>query len=381
MKTMTKLSLVAGLALASCTSASAYDLKGAFENAKVSGEMKVMYFDETQTSTKDDQITAIGGKLSFETGKVEGLYGKLTFQTSHILDYSNSAANIFKKDMDASGSVLSESYLGYKMNDNFAKIGRQFIKTPLVAGSGSRMIKDSFEAILAGTTVANTTIVAGHVSKYANRTDQAGAPGKFIEIENGKDGAITLYAENKSVENLKIRAQYAVLQDDKDLSIMYTDAAYKLGDTKLSVQYGISDNDANTDKGTLLGLKIDQKIDALTLSAAYNTAGDKEDYESGLGEGAHYAFTKLSVGSGKNAYKATADSMMIQAAYKMGDLKLAAAHAKYETDTTDYTEQEVSAKYKFSKQSYLAASYTTFGGAGNETRYDTETRLTLGYKF
>ena len=377
MKTMTKLSLVAGLALASCTSASAYDLKGAFENAKVSGEMKVMYFDETQTA-KDDQITAVGGKLSFETGKVEGFYGKLTFQTSHILDYSNSADNVFKKDMDVSGSVLSESYLGYKMNDNFAKIGRQFIKTPLVAGSGSRMIKDSFEAIIAGTKVANTTVVLGHVSKYANRTDTEGSTGEFNRV--GTDGANTLYLENKSVKDLKIRAQYAVVQDDNDLTITYVDAAYKLGDTKLSAQYGISDNDANTDKGTLLGLKIDQKIADLTLSAAYNTAGDKEDYESGLGEGAHYAFTKLSIGSGKKAYEAKADSMMVKVAYKMADLKLGAAYAKYEWATSDESiEKEISASYKFNKQAYLKASHTMFDGTSDSG--DTETRITLGYKF
>lgn len=380
MKKLTKLSLVAGLALASISTANASDLKDAFANGKFSGEIKAMYFDETQETGNDEgQITAVGGKLSFETGTVADFYAKATFQTSHIVDYNDKNGNVFEKDMDASGSVLSESYIGYKSKTFFGKFGRQFIKTPLLANSGSRMIKDSFEAYILGTTIVpGTTIVAGYADKYANRTDKAGSTGEFNEIS--KDGAYTLYLANESIDNLKLQAQYATVQDTDNLSIMYADAAYKLGGTKLAVQYGISDNDANTDKGSLFGIKVDQKIADLTLIGAYNKAGNDEDYASGLGEGAHYAFTKLTVGSGKKAYKATADSFMVKAAYKLADLSVGAAYAKYETDANDeYIEQEITASYKFNKEAYLKLSHSMFEGDSDSGNY--ETRLTLGYKF
>jgi len=139
MKQFTKLSLVAAIAVSGLTSANASTLAEAFAASKVKGEIKAQYFKEVQTS-KDADIYLTGGKLNIVTGSYNGLKAGATFQTSHVLDYKDSGGNVFKKDQDASGSVLSEAYLAYTLDKTTLKAGRQFIKTPLVAGSGSRMI-------------------------------------------------------------------------------------------------------------------------------------------------------------------------------------------------------------------------------------------------
>ena len=78
----------------------------------------------------------------------------------------------------------------------------------------------------------------------STRTDQAGNVGTFEQVS--KDGAYTVLLNNKSIENLDLTAQYATVQDNTDLDLMFVEAAYKLGDVKVSGQYLGSDNGANT---------------------------------------------------------------------------------------------------------------------------------------
>lgn len=90
------------------------------------------------------------------------------------------------------------------------KGGEQFISTPLLAGSGSRLIKESFEGyLLVNNDIPDTTLVAGVVTKYQTRTDKStysdniaavdfqtngtGEPGNFNTIKNG--GVKTLYVK------------------------------------------------------------------------------------------------------------------------------------------------------------------------------------------
>lgn len=198
MKKIVKLSLATTIAFTGLTTLNAATLAEAFAASKVKGEIKAQYFKEVQTS-KDADIYLTGGKLNIVTGSYYGLKAGATFQTSHVLDYKDSGGNVFKKDQDASGSVLSESYLAYTLTNTTLKAGRQFIKTPLVAGSGSRMIKDSFESfILVNTDIPQTTLVAGYLDKYANRTDTEGSTGEFEQV--GDNGAYTIYLKNKSID-------------------------------------------------------------------------------------------------------------------------------------------------------------------------------------
>lgn len=52
---------------------------------------------------------------------------------------------VFGNDQYGPGAVLSEAYVGYKMDKTTVKVGRQFIATPLIAGSPNRNITQSFE--------------------------------------------------------------------------------------------------------------------------------------------------------------------------------------------------------------------------------------------
>ena len=89
---------------------------------------------------------------------------------------------MFNSSMYGSGTVLSESYIAYSLGKTTAMVGRMYLDTPLVASSGGRVIKESFEgAAIINTDLPNTTLIAGYVQKFQSRTDKKGNTGKFTK--------------------------------------------------------------------------------------------------------------------------------------------------------------------------------------------------------
>jgi len=196
MRKMTKLSLVACITMATTQGFSADTLAGAFSEGKVSGEIKSQYFQK-EVSDKKVNIWTNGGNLSYVTGDFYGLKAGATFQVASVTasDLDN-ATTAYDNDQNVSGAVLSEAYLAYTLGNTTAKVGRQYISTPLVAGSGSRIFKESFEGIvISNTDLPNTTIVAAYVDKFQGRTDVAtknmlfstgGEPKQFLILSKFK---------------------------------------------------------------------------------------------------------------------------------------------------------------------------------------------------
>lgn len=173
MKNIAKLSLVTAISLTSVTTCLSANetLADAFTNGKIKGEIKSVYSNSNflGKSTSDD-ITTIGGSLGYKTADFYGFSAGATFQISHVISDDNNN-NVFSSDLDASGAVLSEAYLEYKLLNTSLKAGRPYIYTPLVSTaidgkSSESLLKDSFEAyLLTNSDIPDTTIVAGYVDK------------------------------------------------------------------------------------------------------------------------------------------------------------------------------------------------------------------------
>ncbi len=386
MKKIAKLSLVASLAVAGLTTTvSADSLAQAFADAKVKGEIKSLYFQKEKESGADakSSIWSNGGNLSLTTGSYYGLKAGVTFQTAHVGNIDDEAGN-YAKDMDVSGSVMSQAFLSYGIENTTVKVGRQYIKTRLVAGSGSRILKQSFEGIvLANTDLPQTTLVVAYVDKYQNRTDLNGNVPKF---DQAGDGAYTIYAKNKSIDNLTLEAQYLQAKPengslDDDAKIFYAQAAYKLSPITLEVQTYQSDNGAagNVEtKNKEYGVKLSGKFGGFSAAAAYTTIDSGAEIESGIGSGADEIFTAAPISSGN--YDAQTDAYKLDLGYKFGNgLGLSASYTDWETDGgDDSSETNITAKYKFNKNLSTKIMYSTFGG---DYSYDYRSRVYLSYKF
>jgi len=382
MKKIAKLSLVAAVAVAGLsTSAMADSLSEAFAASKVKGEIKSQYFQKEKAAglNAESSIWTNGGNLSLTTGSFYGLTAGVTFQTAHVATIDD-ATSAYAGDMDVSGSVMSEAYLAYTLGNTTAKVGRQYVSSPLVAGSGSRILKQSFEAaVLVNTDLPNTTLMAAYIDKFQARTDGMGDTPDFDQVA---DGAYSVYAKNTSVENLTLQAQFAHIEEGnapEDVQALYVEANYALDNVTVSGQMYSTDNGntVNSD-GTLYGAKIVGNIAGLTATAAYTTTDDEGDVVYGLGSGADASFTASPIYGG--VYSADTDSYLVGLGYKFGfGLGLDASYTNWENNTTntDFSETNLTASYAFNKNLSGKVMYSEF----DNYSYDYRSRVYLSYKF
>ena len=187
---LVKLSLAAIAIVGMTTSsfASADSVSEAFKNGKVNGDLKGYYFSRDKGVSSSESILTGGIELNYVTDSFKGFKFGTTVQSSASPFADIMAKNVFKGDMYGSGAVLSEGYLSYSLGMTTAKIGRQYIKTPLLKLSGSRLVKQSFEGlVIVNKDIPKTTLIAAYVNKFQGMTNMNGNIGEFTDLY--EDGA------------------------------------------------------------------------------------------------------------------------------------------------------------------------------------------------
>jgi len=375
------LSLVATLAIVNTANASS--LAEAFSNGKVSGELKSQFYQKESNDSKTVNILTNGLNLSYITADYNGLTGGVTFQTASVaakdLD-ENPAA--YDADQNVGGSVLSQAYIQYKIDNTTLKAGRQYLSTPLIASSGSRIFKESFEAAtLTNTDIKDTSISLMYVDKYQGRTDgNEGAP----SFNNLGDGVFSIYATNKSIENLNLVGQYVnaknlLSNNTKDVSIYYLNGEYDFSAFKLGAQYyGSDDNGAGNDDGNAYAIKASTKIADISLAASYSEVSEDGGVNAwNLGNGADYIYT-WSWYEGSR-YSADMKATKLEAGYKFTDnLSANVMHISWKTSASETTtETDYVIDYKATKDLSVRWLHGQFDNANNKYR----SRIYVSYKF
>lgn len=384
---MRKLSLVACIAMVTTQAFSAESLANAFEEGKVSGEIKSQYFQK-EVNDKKVSIWTNGGNLSYKTGSFYGLSAGVTFQAATVsADDLDNAPSAYNSDQNVSGAVLSEAYLAYTQANTTAKVGRQYITTPLVAGSGSRIFKESYEGIvLSNTDIPNTTIVGAYVDKHQYRTDVASGGSDVKAVSDFKDvgdGAYTVYVKNNSLENLTLEAQYAQINEfssiNDDVKAFYAAGSYNLKPFTFEAQTYQTDNGETSNSDTsAYGVNLMATFDKLSLGAAYSTIDDDASLVNGLGNGADYIYTASWIYGG--IYAADTDAYKLSAGYKItSDLSFDIIYAAWKTaDAPRASETDFVATYDFNKNLSTTFVVATYNNLDSESY---RSRLYASYKF
>ena len=315
------------------------NLSDAFTNGKISGEIKSVYSNSNFLGkSKSDDIATVGGTLGYKTADFYGFNAGATFQASHVINEDNNNS-VFAPDLDASGAVLSEAYLEYKLANTTAKAGRQFVYTPLVSSSidgksSESLLKDSFEAyMLTNTDIPDTTVSLGYITKYLAKTDGSGDVSKSNDfshtntfsaiptnVTSSHDDAYTILVKNNSFENLTLQAQYLKINEEKstskDINIAYLQADYALGNQTLSAQYVKSKNDnqpTGQEDGAAYGLKATGPLGISNLAyiVAFNSNTEDGDVNTGMGTGtSDLLFTSIPVNGGGVPSRANSDTLV-----------------------------------------------------------------------
>lgn len=393
-----KLSLAAMViaALAPCSFA-ADTLADAFKNGKLTGEIKAFYFDRdtgdatTSIGAGDANIFSTGVMLNYVTDSLYGLKAGITVQTSSAPFADEDAKQVFAKDMYGSGAVLSEAYLEYTLSKTTFKVGRQFISSPLVASSGSRIIKDSFEgATVINTALPDTTIGFGYVDKWQARTNQGWSPKStgMADFKQVGDGAYTLFVINKSIPGLMLSGAWAGIQEynvGEDLDLYRFEAKYDGKATNftynLGAQYFATEYSGTTADATGFALKAGVGVSAIDAYVAYSKIEDgtgKVKY--GLGYGADTLYTQSPIIS--DNYGGGTEAYAVDIAYKFSaDAKIGIDYTATDNGTgTELSYSAVYGSYAFGgslKGLSILVQYEKEGKDGN----DEELRVKTSYKF
>lgn len=361
-----KLSLVAVVvaSLASHTFA-ADTLADAFKNGKVSGELRAWYFDKdteklnsstaptsvVKDTTKSGDILNTALILNYVTDTFYGFNVGATMQANAAPFVDEEGKEAYKDDMWGSGAVLSEAYLGYTIGKTNAKIGRQYISTPIVNGSGSRIVKESFEgATIVNTDVPSTTLIAGYVDKFQGRTStgmgssDGDAPtfekraiflGVSASTTYAFDDAYTVAIINKSIPNLTLTGQYAWAGDVNkadDVDVYYTEANYVLPMNGFKLGFDANFRGSKTDLVTGTGVNAvsydgTQTAGRISISelagfgAAFTAATNSKDDAviAGMGNGAS-SYTATLVKASSPSLRANTDSYRFDLTYDFSQL-------------------------------------------------------------
>jgi len=325
---LAKLSLAAIVVAGLASSSFAADtLADAFKNGTVNGELKAYYFTHDDDSMDRADIFSTGVMLGYKTASLYGFTLGLTAQGSASPFADDDGKNYYNGSMYGSGAVLSESYLAYHVGKTTAMVGRMFLDTPLVSGSGSRIIKEAFEgAAVINTDLPNTTLIAGYVQKFQSRTDGNGNAGKFtknfstnsgpnVDIDSG---AYTVAVINKSIAGLTLTGAYAYADAyyktpadadipnfvavDGGVNIAYVEALYEGKVGEIGYTLGLQDyynkiDDSKTsdDSINVYAVKAGLSYKGINGTVAYSQVSDDkvaaDAVISGLGNGADLLYT------------------------------------------------------------------------------------------
>lgn len=385
---LAKLSLVAIVVAGLASSSFAADtLADAFKNGKVTGELRAWYFDRdtgdqnTNTLAKGNaDILSTGLMLGYVTDSLYGLSLGLTMQANYAPFADNDAKNLYATDMYGSGAVLSEAYMVYTIGKTTAKIGRQFITSPLVASSGSRMIKEAFQAaVLINTDLPNTTLVAGYSDKFQGRTSDydKSTPGADSDISGfkkeavfygagtstargstrasnvfGFDGAYTAAAINSSIQNLTLTGQYLFVNavegtNGGDAQVFYAEGNYVVPLSTMKVLLDATYRGSRTSNAIFDSLHLEgnmyqgrigfKELAGFNASFAYSTVSSGQSVLLGAGNGPT-TYTAPLIKGAEVTSGANTDAYKFEVGYdfaKVGvaGLKVLGQYAKINQDT------------------------------------------------
>jgi hypothetical protein len=243
MKKIALSAMVVGL-IGSANVQAAEDLSSMFSEGKASGQIRAFSISRTMDfsdATKEDytrNANAIGGHLKFETADFKGLSLGTAFYTTNGLfnsdnktDYTSVDPTLLGPDNDAY-SVLGEAYLQYKTGNTVFKAGRQKLATPLAGTDDARMLPNLFEAyVLINSDVPNTTLVAAHVTKFAQGTFGRAYAGGVLSATSGYSAADS----RDQVGTFVNMGTYALGAGKETDGVSVVAAAYKNGNIKAQV--------------------------------------------------------------------------------------------------------------------------------------------------
>jgi len=234
------------------------------ENEGFSGNLRVGAITAEDSAGVDTDGSAIGGKFGYLSPNWNGLSaGATVYATQELFD--DEEGSFFDSER-GNYAILGEAFVQAMLGNSTIKAGRFELDSPHADTDDIRMIPNTFQGgYVANNDLANTTLMAGYLSKWAGvDTPQ---PEDFTNI-NGDEGVKFVGAIYEGIENTTLQGWYYQAKDMVNLT--YLDAVYGNDSFEVGMQYGSQKNDTPGATSDAFGLMGSVNISDFTLSAAYN---------------------------------------------------------------------------------------------------------------
>ncbi len=261
-------SLKPSLALASLLAAvTALPVYADAENEGFSGNLRAGYISSEDDMGIRTKSSAIGGKFGYVSPQWSGLnFGATVYATEEL--GKDDEGSFFGADGDGY-SILGEAYLQAALGNTAIKGGRFEYDSPYADTDDIRMIPNTFQGVvISNTSLADTTIHAGHLTKWAGV--DTGEPEKFRHLTN-YEGVNFIGAEYEGFDSVALQAWYYDAEDFAQLS--YLEAIYSAGNVEMGLQYADQNDDSSDNSGPdgdTYGIYGSVSVADFTLTAAYN---------------------------------------------------------------------------------------------------------------
>ena len=241
-----------------------------FTEGEVYGRLRANSFwwdwDNQTGTTRDGNMLGLGGSLVYKTafykgfGAHVGFYGSIPAHRGNVdgtTNYGKSGKDTYHQRANGTEGGLgnfAEAFLEYKAGKTNVKVGRQGIDSMMIATNDTKMVPNTFEAVMIeNKDLPNTTIEAGYIMSQKLRDHNRfhslisadaregnddsgrhkGIKKSTIKLAGGDENPEMLLftASNKSIPNLKLDAEYVGLQGYINTAILEGNYKIKLNDT------------------------------------------------------------------------------------------------------------------------------------------------------
>ncbi|MDY0122549.1 MAG: OprD family outer membrane porin [Sulfurimonas sp.] len=352
----------------------AENLSTMFSEGKASGQIRSFWVDReyqgTAGTTTHRDGWAVGGHLKYETADYEGLNFGTAFYTSNALDISSNRTDYSSNDMTLLGpdnkdySFIGEAFVQYKIGNTTLKAGRQKIDSPMAGTDDARMVPNLFEGyMLINKDIPDTTIVAGHLTKFAQGTfgrvynAAADAPNALLSVTSGYShvdshnhvgrfvnmgdyavgentaGVSVLSATYTGIENLKVQLWDYYAHDilnavygeiNYSWNCLVTDVVKPSAGIQVIKENAVGDKHAGDVDSLYVAGKINFNVENFNLTLAYSQTGKNNATESSLNNaiitpwGGMPAYTQGMVT--RHMFLAGTDAMKVAGSYQFKDM-------------------------------------------------------------
>ncbi len=379
MKKITKLSLIATLALGSVSFANAQALEEAIKNVDVSGTVTYRYNDYEDTDGNDTSSSSNLYKIAVNVkSKVND---DVVANTRFIVGADKGAAEVglnTHEDGDVQVDVtLSEVNFTYAGIANTAiTFGKQGLATPFTVHRDSIGNEQTGTGIVAVTNVGPVTL-AGAYFNQTNLGENVGELSNDVGLK-GDENVIFLSAM-ASFAGINVDASYVDVQDFFDAYTVGLSASYDVASVKLNpyARYSSLDLDNKSNDNVLWKLGMRANIGIFGAHLGYGQT-DKDggtvalDYSAETGYDEHWRVTLTGISDASVVY-ASVDAQVLPSLNVA--LKYSNLDADSRSNSTDQEEIYTQVSYQMSKN---FAGYVRFGQFEKDVKNGSDIDSTIG---